>query len=107
MTDPPAQPVDDVEIPDGMVLRGPSSSQYHTTACNRIRDNARPMRREIAESWDTLSECRICQLTLAELSPAGNSSLCDNCGKTGARLTPFASEMRLCEYCRPGGDGYE
>jgi hypothetical protein len=96
-----AQADDDIDpLPEGMVWRNRDSNQYHTdAACKRISDNKAMVREEIAESWDTWDECRVCSQEWNGGDEASGNA-CAICKNASARNVPRLGRY-LCENCHP------
>jgi hypothetical protein len=91
---------DTTPLPDGMVWRNSDSRRYHTREdCKRINDNKQMVRKEIAETWDTWQECRICSGKWRE-THEGSGNGCEECGNASARNVPRLGRY-LCEDCHP------
>jgi hypothetical protein len=91
---------DTTPLPEGMVWRNADSRQYHTDeTCGRIKDHKQMIREEIAESWDTWAECRVCSGEWrVNHDRSGNG--CEECGNASARNVPRLGRY-LCEACHP------
>jgi hypothetical protein len=91
---------DTTPLPEGMVWRNADSRQYHTDEdCDRINDNKQMIRKEIAETWDTWNECRLCSGEWRETSNRDGNG-CEECGNANSRKVPRLGRY-LCEKCHP------
>jgi hypothetical protein len=86
------------QLSDDEVWRHDDGQVYHTDPfCHHVDDDIPTMRRAIAESWDTMSECAICKDGYPTPDNA-EAATCSECGEE--KQTPVASpDKRLCGPC--------